>query len=64
MIGEESYKIRMKELQRLKEFVQLMAIEPPYCENVGLLKKWIEGFEACQSAIIYKIDYELKSIDK
>ena len=65
MISEESTKIRVKELQMLKDFIlSMMAIEPPYCENVGLLKKWIEGFEACQSSIIYKIDCELKSIDK
>lgn len=41
-----------EELKQLIEETFSIAIEPPYCENIFYLKKWIEGYEACQNQIV------------
>ena len=46
----------IEELKKFKNEVLSMAVEPPWCENVETLKKWVEGFETCQCQIIEMID--------
>lgn len=43
-------------LTEVKKRVQSMAVEPPWCANMNLLRKWIEGFETCQQYAIYAIE--------
>lgn len=45
-----------EESEELITSVRSMAIDPPWCENIELLKKWTEGFEECQRSIIALID--------
>jgi len=54
----------IEELKKFRNEVLSMAVEPPWCENVETLKKWIEGFEICQGQIIAMIDSKIKNIDQ
>ena len=54
----------MEELKNFIDEVMSMAVEPPWCENVVALKKWVEGFETCQGQIIAMIDSKIKNINQ
>lgn len=54
----------IEELKNLRNEVLSMAVEPPWCENMEILHKWIEGFETCQGQIIAMIDSKIKNIDQ
>lgn len=43
-------------LKKLKEDISSMPIEPPWCENLELLKKWIEGYEYCRYSTLRFVD--------
>ena len=45
-----------EELEGIITKVYAIAVDPPWCENVCVLKKWVEGFEACQSYVAALID--------
>lgn len=53
----------LEELKKFKYEVLSAAVEPPWCENVETLKKWVEGFETCQGQIIELIDAKIKAVD-
>ncbi len=53
-----------EELKKFRNEVLSMAIEPPWCENVETLKRWVEGFETCQGQIIAMIDFQIKNINQ
>lgn len=53
----------LEELKELKNEVWYMAVEPPWCESVEALKKWVDGFETCQGQIIAMIDSKIKNAD-
>ena len=53
----------VEELKGFEDEVWSIAVQPPWCENVEALKKWVEGFETCQSRIIAIIDSKIKHID-
>ncbi len=52
-----------EELKKFKDEIWSMAVEPPWCENVETLRKWVEGFETCQGQVIAMIDSKIKHID-
>lgn len=54
----------IEELEKFKDEVWSMAIEPPWCENIETLKKWVEGFERCQGQITAMIDSKIKNVDQ
>ena len=54
----------IEELKKFKNEVLSTAVEPPWCENVEALKKWVEGFETCQCQIIEMIDLKIKNVDQ
>lgn len=54
----------IEELKKFRNEVTYTSVEPPWCENMETLKKWIEGFETCQSQIIAMIDLKIKNIDQ
>ena len=54
----------IEELKKFRNEVFSMAVEPPWCENVDILKKWVEGFETCQGQIIAIIDSKIKNLDQ
>ena len=45
-----------EELEQIKKEIMLMPLEPPWCENVYQLKKWIEGYESCKESILLLLD--------
>lgn len=53
-----------EELKKFIDEVWSMAVEPPWCENVEALKKWVEGFETCQGRVIAMIDSKIKNVDQ
>ena len=53
-----------EELMKFRNEVLSTAVEPPWFENVETLKKWVEGFEACQGQIIAIIDSKIKNMDR
>ena len=50
-------------LTEVRKVVQSMAVEPPWCENIDLLRKWIEGYETCQQCIILAIESMITKLD-
>ena len=54
----------IEELKKIRNEVLSMAVEPPWCENVEALKKWVEGFETCQGYILAIIDSKIKNVDQ
>lgn len=48
-------------LKKLRENISTMPIEPPWCENAEMLKKWIEGYEYCQYSALRFIDLAIKN---
>lgn len=53
----------LEELKKLKIDVLSMAVEPPWCENVEQLQKWIEGYSECQHSIVGLIESRIKNVD-
>lgn len=53
-----------EELKKFRNEVLSIAVEPPWCENIEILKKWIEGFETCQGQIIAMIDSKIKNTNQ
>ena len=54
----------IEELKKFRDEILSTAVEPPWCENVESLKKWVDGFETCQSQIITMIDAKIKNMDQ
>ena len=50
-------------LKKLRDEVLSMAVEPPWCADINVLKAWVEGFETCQGYIIALIDAKIKNVD-
>ena len=46
----------LDELKTFREQVFSMGVDGPWCENVGMLKKWVEGFEECQDRVLSMVD--------
>lgn len=53
----------LDELKELREQILDVALEPPWCKNVEMLKKWVEGYEQAKTNILMLIDGKIKSID-
>lgn len=56
-------KVTLDELKELREQILDVALEPPWCENVEMAKKWIAGFEQAQTNILMIIDGKIKCAD-
>lgn len=54
----------IEEVKELINSVHSMALDPPWCENVEQLKKWVEGFEECQRWVIQIIENKVKGKEK
>lgn len=50
-------------LTEVEKRVRSIAVQPPWCENIDLLRKWTEGYETCQEYVIYAIESMITKLD-
>ena len=51
-----------EKLKELRTSISEMPLQPPWCESLGSLKKWTEGFEECQNDVLAMIDGLIKEL--
>ena len=51
-----------EKLKELRTSISEMSVQPPWCENIEILKKWTEGFEECQNNVLAMVDDLIKDL--